>query len=392
MLKHNSICTDCGTKYPVGPGLMVCPDCSEHQDKDQPLAGILEVAVQGKVSEDFDIFDLLPIEKEFFPRIPLGPTPLWEPGNLRREYGFPRLFLKDDTANPTGSFKDRASVLVSAFANKFGLQDIALASTGNAASSMAGVGGAAGQRVTVFLPKTVPRAKMVQALQYGARVYKVEGNYDLAYEFSLEYSRVKGGLNRNTAYNPMTIEGKKTVSLELVKQLPQGPEVVFVPTGDGCILSGVYKGFKDLLALGLIQSMPTVFAVQAENSAAISRAFHRGSFERVPAGTVADSISVDVPKSGLHALKQLKKYQGRVLTVTDQEIIAAQAKLAASSGLFAEPAAAAAFAGFLRTRAELDPEASIVLLITGNGLKDIDTALQGIRVPQETIVSLEEIL
>ena len=391
-MKYHYICTDCKTEYELGPALMVCPDCALSQDRDQPLSGILEVVLEGEVSQGFEINDLLPVEKEYFPSIPVGASPLWGPEKLRTELGFPNLYVKDDTGNLTGSFKDRASILVSAFARKYGFMDIALASTGNAASSMAGVGAAAGQRVTVFLPKTVPRAKIVQTLQYGARVYKVEGNYDLAYEFSLEYSRRKGGLNRNTAYNPLTIEGKKTVSLELYRQLSKPPEVVFVPTGDGCILSGVYKGFKDLLALGLIETMPRVYVVQAENSAAIARAFHTGRFERIPAETLADSISVDVPKSGLHALKQLKKYQGRVVTVSDQEIIKAQADLSSCSGLFAEPAAAASFAGFLKVRAELDREAQIVLLITGSGLKDIDSALKGVSVPETTISSIEEIM
>ncbi|MFW6055266.1 MAG: threonine synthase, partial [Thermodesulfobacteriota bacterium] len=328
-MNYHYLCTDCGTGYELGPNLMLCPDCARGQDRDQPLSGILEVVLEGEVGQDFAIHELLPVEKEYFPCIPVGATPLWGPEKLRTELGFPNLYVKDDTGNLTGSFKDRASILVSAFARKHGFMDIALASTGNAASSMAGVGAAAGQRVTVFLPKTVPRAKIVQALQYGARVHKVEGGYGLAYEFSLEYSRRRGGLNRNTAYNPLTIEGKKTVSLELFRQLQKIPDGIFVPAGDGCILSGVYKGFKDLLALGLIGTMPTVYAVQAENSAAIARAFQSGSFERIPAETLADSISVDVPKSGLHALKQLKKYQGRILTVSDREIVEAQARLSA---------------------------------------------------------------
>ncbi|MCF8105103.1 MAG: pyridoxal-phosphate dependent enzyme [Desulfohalobiaceae bacterium] len=391
MMQYHYVCSDCGTEYELKPNLMLCPDCARSQDRDQPLSGILEVALEGEVGQGFAIHDLLPVEKEYFPSIPVGASPLWGPEKLRTEFEFPNLYVKDDTGNLTGSFKDRASILVSAFARKYGFMDIALASTGNAASSMAGVGAAAGQRVTVFLPKSVPRAKIVQALQYGSRVHKVEGSYDLAYEFSLEYSRRNGGLNRNTAYNPLTIEGKKTVSLELFRQLPKTPDSIFVPAGDGCILSGVYKGFKDLLALGLIQTMPTVYAVQAEKSSAIARAFQSGSFERIPAETLADSIAVDVPKSGLHALKQLKKYQGRVLTVSDREIIEAQARLSAGSGLFAEPAAAAAFAGFLKARAGLDREAQIVLLITGSGLKDIDSALEGVSVPEKTISSVEEI-
>ncbi len=177
------------------------------------------MALSGNLDGPLTVWDLLPVEAAYFPPIPVGNTPLWEPGNLRRSTGFKRLFIKDDGANPTASFKDRASFLVSAAANKFNIPDITLASTGNAGSSMAGIGAAAGQSITLFLPESAPAAKLVQALQYGARVYRVHGNYDMAYDLSLEFSKQKGGINRNTAYNPLTIEGKKTVSLELFQQL-----------------------------------------------------------------------------------------------------------------------------------------------------------------------------
>ena len=214
-------CSDCGRDYAIDPKLMVCPDCSQAQEKDRPLRGVLEVHFKGAVWPDFDIFELLPVDREFFPPVPLGGTPLWEPRNLRNELGFPNLFIKDEGANPTGSLKDRASILVSAFAASKGVNEIVAASTGNAGSSMAGIGAAAGQKITLFLPKTAPQAKLVQALQYGADVYRVDGTYDDAYDLSLEYSKKYGGMNRNTAYNPMTLEGKKTASLELFKQLGQ---------------------------------------------------------------------------------------------------------------------------------------------------------------------------
>lgn len=370
---------------------MLCPDCSQKQKKNQPLKGILEVELKGTVGKDYSVHDLLPVEKTYFPAIPVGNTPLWQPANLRQELGFRSLYIKDDGCNPTSSFKDRASWLVSAFAKKCKIEDIALASTGNAGSSMAGIGAAAGQKITLFLPKTAPAAKLVQALQYGATVYRVDGSYDLAYALSLAYTQKRGGLNRNTGYNPMTLEGKKTVSLELVQQLGTAPDVLFVPTGDGCILSGVYKGFKDLQQLGLIDNIPLVYAVQANTSDALYRAAVTGKFESMPARTVADSISVNVPSNGFYALKQLKKYSGKVITVSDEMIIASQARLSRQTGLFTEPAGATAFAGFLKIRSELDPGATIVLLATGNGLKDSQTASKGIVVPQRTIRAINQI-
>jgi threonine synthase len=385
------ICTECGGRYPIEPRFMVCPKCSLAQLPDQPLRGVLEVELVGGISADWDVPSLLPVEKRFFPPIPVGDTPLWAPERLRRELDFPGLYIKDDGLNPTGSLKDRASFLVSAFAVKFGIDEIVLASTGNAGSSMAGVAAAAGQRVTLFLPQAAPKAKLIQALQYGARVFRVKGTYDDAYDLSLAYTAKFGGLSRNTAYNPLTIEGKKTVSLEVFRQLGRAPDYVFVSAGDGCILSGVYKGFRDLRRLGLLDRMPVVYAIQAEGSAALARAFERGSFVREATRTVADSICVDVPKNGLHALKQLKKYGGHVVKVSDEKILAAQARLSRSAGLFTEPAGATAFAGFLDVRPRLPGGAVAVILATGNGLKDPVAAGQSVQIPEKVITCLDEV-
>ena len=385
------ICKECGHRYPIEPQFMVCPRCSPTQLPDQPLCGVLEVELAGEVSTDWRISSLLPVEKQFFPPIPVGSTPLWAPERLRRELDFPSLYIKDEGLNPTCSLKDRASFLVSAFATKFGIHEIVLASTGNAGSSMAGVGAAAGQQVTLFLPAAAPRAKLIQALQYGARVFRVNGSYDTAYDLSLAYSARFGGLNRNTAYNPMTIEGKKTVALEVFRQLGRVPDSVFVAAGDGCILSGVYKGFRDLRQLGLSDRLPTVYAVQAEGSAALARAFDHGGFVRKPSSTVADSICVDVPRNGFHAVKQLKEHGGHIVKASDEQILAAQVMLARSSGLFTEPAGAAAFAGFLETRPRLPAETVAVILATGNGLKDIPAAGRGVEIPDKIITSLDEV-
>lgn len=390
-MEFRYICSECGRRYPIEPRFMVCPQCSLAQAPDQPLCGVLEVELAGEVSTDWCISSLLPVEKQFFPPIPVGNTPLWAPHRLRRELDFPGLYIKDDGLNPTCSLKDRASFLVSAFAAKFGIQEIVLASTGNAGSSMAGVGAAAGQKVTLFLPAAAPRAKLIQALQYGARVFRVNGSYDSAYDLSLAYTAKFGGLSRNTAYNPMTIEGKKTVALEVFRQLGRAPDSVFVAAGDGCILSGVYKGFRDLRQLGLADRLPTIYAVQAEGSAALARAFDHGSFVREPSSTVADSICVDVPRNGFHAVKQLKEHGGQMVTVSDGQILGAQVKLAQSSGLFTEPAGAAAFAGFLETRSRLPAGTVAVILATGNGLKDISAAGRAVEIPDKIIASLEEV-
>ncbi|MDA3812069.1 MAG: pyridoxal-phosphate dependent enzyme [Spirochaetaceae bacterium] len=391
-MKFDYICSECGNIYDIRPDLMVCPDCAESQIENQPLAGVLEVRLTGEANSSFDLFDLLPVEREFFPPSPVGNTPLWEPENIRRRTGFKNLYIKDDGANPTNSFKDRASYLVSAFAKKNGINNIVLASTGNAGSSMAGIGAAAGQKITIFLPETAPPAKIIQALQYGADVHKVAGNYDLAYDFSMEYSKRAGGMNRNTAYNPMTIEGKKTVSLEVFRQLGKAPDYVFVSTGDGCILGGIYKGFEDLKKLGIINRIPVIYSVQAEGSDALYRAFHEGKFTNLPTSTIADSICVDVPRNGVHALNKLKTHSGRITKVSDDQIIEAQSDLSATAGLFTEPAGSTAWAGFKQVAGDIEKDAVIVIMATGNGLKDTATALKGIHMPEKSISSVDEVL
>jgi threonine synthase len=213
----------------------------------------------------------------------------------------------------------------------------------------------------------------------------------LAYDFSLEYSKIKGGMNRNTAYNPMTIEGKKTVSIEIVKDIQTAPDYVFVSTGDGCIVAGVIKGFKDLLTLGLIDKMPVIYSVQAKTSNALYRAYHSGKFDNLPSHTIADSICVDIPRNGYHALKLLKEYNGKIINVSDEEILNAQAELSSNIGLFTEPAGAAAYAGLLSEIKNIDKDSIIVVLTTGNGLKDISTALKKLKEPK-IITNINEII
>jgi len=385
-------CPQCGTSYQISAELMLCPSCSRQQRPHRPLAGILETVLQpdGRDTQRYremspaalDPLELLPVGRQHFPAIPVGNTPLWQPERLRALYKKPHLYLKDDTANPTGSFKDRASFLVAAFARKYGLERVVVASTGNAASSMAGVGAAAGLEVVIFVPRNAPRAKLVQSLQCGAQVVAVDGSYDQASALSFDFVKSHGGLCRNTGYNPLTIEGKKTAALEIYRDLGGVPDYVFVPVGDGVILSGIYKGFEDLVTLGMAERVPTLIACQARGSDAISRAFTEGEFTdpRTP-GTIADSISVGVPAAGVYAVRCLSRNNGRCVTVSDAEITAAQHSLAAGSGLFAEPAAAAAMAGFTSVADTLPRESRIVLLITGSGLKDIDAAAKGVEMP-----------
>lgn len=383
-------CSECSAEFEFSPHLMLCPHCSQEQQANEPLRGILELKYSFKYPPHSP--DLLwPIHKSYFPLLPIGNTPLWQAKRINQSLNFPNLYIKDDTHNLTGSYKDRASILVAAAAKKFGIKEIALASTGNAASSMAGIGAAAGLRIRIFLPETAPKAKMLQSLQYGAKVITVAGNYDKAFELSLEYSKKYQLLSRNTAYNPLTIEGKKSAAFEIWQQLKDVPDYLFVPTGDGVIISGLYKGFKELLGYNFIQRMPCLVAVQAQGSAAIHNALQKGSFTPVNARTIADSISVDVPRCGYYALNYLQQFAGKSVLVSDEAILHAQKELSAQAGLFAEPAAAAAYAGFLKMKQQIPVNAKVVLMITGNGLKDIDSAMKSVDFPHRAIHTLEEV-
>jgi threonine synthase len=376
-------CPECGAEYPIEPGRYLCDACSSSNAPGMPLGGVLECAFDPDDATREPGSIPLPVEARFFPPLPVGDTPLWAAPRLRGELGFPGLWLKDDTCEPSGSYKDRASFLVAAFARKHGIAEVALASTGNAASSMACVGAAAGLKVTVFLPKSAPPAKRVQVLQYGAELREIDGSYDLAFDRCLEYTAATGVLSRNTAYNPLTIEGKKTAAFEIVRDLKRSgsrpPDHVFVPTGDGVILAGIIRGFEDLLRLGEIERMPKFWAAQAEGSSAIARALETGSFEYRPSRTLADSISVDAPRNGLFALAKLERHGGAGIVVSDEEILEAQVLGSSRAGLFAEPSSACALAAFVKARASIGKDEVAVVMLTGSGLKDIKSAAKAVR-------------
>ncbi len=383
-------CESCGRSFEIDKELMLCPFCAKENQEGRPLRGVLKVQLpekyfnSKKLNQDFDIHDYLPVEKEYFPKLNVGGTPLIEPEIIQKELKLKNLFLKFDGTNPTGSFKDRASYLVSAFAKKNNLNEIVVASTGNAASSMAGIAAAAGQKAFIFMPSSAPQAKLIQCLQYGATLIPIQGDYDKAFDLSLKFSSKTGFLNRNTAYNPMTIEGKKTVSFELVKQMNANKiDYVFLPVGDGVVLSGVIKGFLDLQYLGLLKVLPQIIGVQAEKSSFIYNAFYKNIFEfNYKAETIADSISVNVARNAYTAVNDLKKIDGKIILVSDSEILEAQHYISKKSGVFCEPSSAASFAGFLKMQKKISKDKSIVVLLTGHGLKDIESASKNIKFPE----------
>lgn len=333
--------------------------------------------------------DMLPVRNDSpLPHLQIGWTPLYHCQTFSETYRQAQgielptaLYIKDDGRNPTASFKDRASAIAIVKARESGKDVITCASTGNAASSLAGLAAAAGIDTVIFVPETAPKAKVAQLLMYGAYVIMVRGTYDQAYNLSLQASQEWGWYSRNSGYNPFLGEGKKTASLEICEQLQwDTPDKVFVSVGDGCIIGGMWKGFCDLHELGLIDKRPQMIGVQAEGASPLVVAFETGSPVQPlsQTQTLADSIAVGHPRDALKALRAVRNSQGRMMCVSDDEILDAMRLLARNTGVFAEPAGAAAFAGLLKLSKQgmVDRDERVVVVVTGNGLKDIDTAIQ----------------
>jgi threonine synthase len=326
----------------------------------------------------------------------VGWTPLYRAERLGKALGLSQLYIKDDGRNPTGSSKDRASAVVVARALELGEPSVATASSGNAAAALAGLGAAAGFTSVIFVPQSAPEAKVVQLLIYGAIVLLVDGNYDDAFELCLAACKEWGWYCRNTGYNPHTAEGKKTCALEIAEQLHwDAPDTVVVAAGDGNIITGLHRGFQDALALGWIARMPRLIGVQAAAAPALHRAWRAGASEVTPerAETVADSINVGLPRDGYRALRAARETGGMYIAVEDQAILNAIGALARSTGVFAEPAGAAAFAGLiaLAERGEIRPDERVVVINTGNGLKDIRAAARTAGPPHHVGPSLNSV-
>jgi threonine synthase len=343
---------------------------------------------------------LLPVQEppgEATPLHAAGGTPVFKLPRLAETLGLQNLWIKDESRNPTASFKDRASAIVVTRAQEIGAQVVVTASTGNAGAALAGMSAAVGQEAIIFAPKSAPQAKVAQLLVFGAKVILIEGTYDDAFDLTIKASNEFGWYCRNTGYNPFTAEGKKTAALEIWHWWDEAHQkwhdefgadldhpalTVCVSVGDGNIISGIHKGFKDLYQLGWLARIPRLIGVQAEGSSAISNAFHANTemIKPVSAATFADSISVDLPRDGVRAVRAAKETGGTYVNVSDEEILKAIAELG-KVGVFAEPAGAAAYAGLVKAIATgiVGAEDPILVLNTGSGLKDIRAAMQAVQ-------------
>jgi len=359
---------------------------------------------------------LLPVQEppgEATPLHAAGGTPVFKLTRLAEKLGLKYLWLKDESRNPTASFKDRASAVVVARAQEIGAEVVVTASTGNAGAALAGMSAAVGQKAIIFAPKSAPQAKVAQLLVFGAKVILVDGTYDDAFDLTVKAANEFGWYCRNTGYNPFTAEGKKTAALEIWEwwesthqkwheevgmDVDHAPLTVFVSVGDGNIISGIHKGFKDLYQLGWLPRIPRIIGVQADGSAAISNAFHAETETITPvsAKTIADSISVDLPRDGVRAVRAAKETHGTYVNVSDEEILKAIAELG-KLGVFAEPAGATAYAGLVKAAASgvVGSEDPILVLNTGSGLKDVRAAMQAVQsapIIEPTLEAVKQLL
>jgi threonine synthase len=413
-VKHNFLgyrCSLCDSEYSPEELIYTCPKDGGNLDIIYDYSTLRSELFQHTItgSQKSSIWRYLPLlpvndpQGEDTPLSAVGWTPIYSPTGLRQKLGSPSLWVKDESSNPTASFKDRASAVVVVRAQEIGAQVVVTASTGNAGAALAGMAAATGQRAVIFAPRTAPPAKIAQLLIYEAQVVLVDGNYDQAFNLSLQAANEFGWYCRNTGYNPFTLEGKKTAALEIWESVILQHSfdqqlAVFVSVGDGNIISGLHKGFKDLQALGWMEQMPQLFGVQAEGSAAIANAFTSGVEEITPvtADTLADSICVDLPRDGVRAVRAVRQTGGAYLTVSDEEILAAITDLG-RVGIFAEPAGATGYAGLQKAlnQGMIGSEVPVLVINTGSGLKDIKAAMEAVNpapIIEPSLEALERVL
>ena len=398
-------CINCGKELTAKPGLYTCPACG-------PKYGILDVVYdyakirrsvhQERVvhSTDYSLFrylPFLPVEPSTpRPHLRVGLSPLYRPVSLGEQLGLNYLYIKDDGQNPTASLKDRASIIAVMKAVEEKMTTIACSSTGNAASSLAGSAAAMGLETFIFVPERAPQGKVAQLLIFGANVISVKGSYGDAFQLSAKAIERWGWYNRNAAINPYLMEGKKTVSLEIAEQLGwEVPDWVVVSVGDGCIISGVWKGFNDLYQVGWIDKLPKLLGVQAAGCSPLADAIlENRPWHPTEENTIADSIAVGVPRNAEKALRAVRESGGTMVTVSDEDILSAMRLLGRTSGIFGEPAGVTGLAGLktLVQRGTIKSDERVVAIVTGNGLKDVKNAIAAAGEPIKVEPSMEQLV
>ena len=386
-------CVICDKAYPADYAGYVCPD---HGNE-----GILDVQYDyDAIRSEWTKQDLaanpdrtmwrykpvMPVAPDAeVPPLTVGCTPMYDAKPLAADLGVARVWVKDEGRQPTASLKDRASAMAVVKAREVGAEVVTTASTGNAAAALSGISASIGQKNVIFVPKSAPEAKIAQLLTYGSTVALVNGNYGDAFELCMLAAAEYGWYNRNTGYNPYMTEGKKTAGWEILEDLGWNPpDAIFVSVGDGSIIGGVHKAMKDAVALGWIEKPPRIYGIQSAGSDYMVQAFESGedvlTKPPISADTIADSISADLPRDRIKAMRAVTETGGAYIRVSDDEILASMPLLARGSGVFAEPAGATAYAGLIKAVATglVTAAEEVVVLSTGSGLKDVASAMKAV--------------
>ncbi len=386
-------CVICGTMYPADFSGYVCPDHGTEGILDvvYDYERVASMVSRATLAEDRDptmwrYRSLMPLDADTqVPPLTVGGTPMYDARPLAADLGIGRVWVKDEGREPTASLKDRASAMAVVKAQERGADVITTASTGNAAAALAGICASVGQKNVIFVPASAPEAKIAQLLAYGSTVALVNGSYGDAFDLCMAAAVEYGWYNRNTGFNPYMTEGKKTAGLEILERLDwHVPDAIFVSVGDGSIIGGIHKAVKDAKALGWIDREPRIYGIQAEGSDFLAEAFDAGedvaTKAPISADTIADSISADLPRDRIKAMAAVVETSGAYVRVSDDAILAAIPTLARGSGVFSEPAGAAAYAGLVAATemGYIGPDESVVVLATGSGLKDVTSALAAV--------------
>ena len=394
-------CTRCGAEYEALPTITTCK-CGGILDIQYSYSAIRDHFSPADLEQNRDwsmwrYRPFLPVEEDSpAPPLRVGWSPLYKADRLSKALGLKTLYIKDDGQNPTASLKDRASAMAVVKAREAGADTIACSSTGNAASSLAGNAAAAGLATYIFVPSRAPKGKVAQLMIFGATVISVDGSYEDTFALSKAAIDRWGWYNRNAAINPYLSEGKKTVSFELMEQLHwQVPDYVALSVGDGCTIAGVWKGLKDLYETGFIDRLPRLISVQAEGCCPLNRALQTGApWSPMEENTLADSIAVGVPRNADKALNAVRESKGIAVNVSDEEILAAMRLLGRTQGVFGEPAGVTGTAG-VKKALELgliDPDSTVVSIVTGNGLKDVQSGIRAAGEPMLVRPDLDALL
>ncbi len=367
-------CVTCGARHGRDLMLYSCPACGSVLEV---LYGDREFA-RGRKLEGRGVWryaPLLPVRRAV--TLGEGDTGLHPCERLGREVGIPRLFVKNEGENPTGSFKDRGMTVGIALAAAVGARAVACASTGNTSASMAAYAARAGLTALVLIPAgKVAIGKVSQAVAYGARIAQIEGNFDDAMRLVVELSLKERNVYLLNSLNPYRLEGQKTLAFEVCEALRDVPDALVLPMGNAGNISAIWKGFKEFLRLGFVKRLPKIIGVQAERSAPIVKYLRGGGECRVEnPETVATAIRIGAPVNWVKAVAAIRDSGGEAGTVSDREILDAQRRLARTEGLFVEPASATPIAYLMRRK--LRGIRTAVCVATGNGLKDPDAVCRG---------------